>query len=308
MGSDMVSSMPKARNDLAAQLWPVRKQATRRVINGIDRTVGKVVGSRIALSNTARGSKSQAYLTLSELVSRQLPSDLPLSAYELSVFSQNGEDGILHELFRRLPVPHTFVEFGIQSGWEGNCVLLADVFGWSGLFIEYDHDGFEALERKYAYNPQVKTVRAKVTPQNVNALFAEADVPAELGILSIDIDGNDYWVWEAVAGYRPAVLIIEFNSGIPSKEPLVQPFNEGDPSYATFFGANLAALEKLGASKDYVLVHTDIAGVNAFFVRRDLLTSSVPTSDSVARHGLNYYLMSSEHRHPESERTDWVRP
>jgi hypothetical protein len=300
--------MAKTLSDVAAQVRPVRQQAKRLVLNGVDRTVGKVVGNRIAMSKTSRGSKSLAYLTLSELVSRQLPSDLPLSAYELSVFSQNGEDGVLHELCRRLPVPHTFVEFGIQSGWEGNCVLLADVFGWGGLFIEYDADGFQELERKYAYNPQVKTVCAKVTPQNVNSLFSGADVPPELGILSIDIDGNDYWVWEAVTGYRPAVLVIEFNSGIPSKEPLVQPFNEGDPLLATFFGANLAALEQLGAAKDYELVHTDIAGVNAFFVRRDLLIKGVPTGDSVARHGLNYYLMSSEHRHTESDRTDWVRP
>jgi hypothetical protein len=300
--------MARTRSDLAARMRLVRQQAVRLVLNGVDRTVGRVVGERIALSKAFRGSKSLGYLTLSELVSRQLPSDLPLSAYELSVFSQNGEDGIFQELCRRLPVPHTFVEFGIQSGWEGNCVLLADVFGWSGLFIEYDSDGFRELERKYAYNSQVKTVCAKVTPQNVNSLFADADVPPELGILSIDIDGNDYWVWKAITGYRPAVLIIEFNAGIPSKEPLVQPFNEGDPLLTTFFGANLAALEKLGAAKDYELVHTDIAGVNAFFVRRDLLTKAVPTGDSVARHGLNYYLMSSDHRHPESDRTDWVRP
>jgi hypothetical protein len=287
---------------------PVRHQAARFVLNGIDRTVGAVVGDRIAISKTFGGGKSLTYLALSELVSRQLPPDLPLSAYELSVFSQNGEDGILQELCRRLPVPHTFVEFGIQSGWEGNCVLLADVFDWSGLFIEYNRKTFEQLQRKYAYNSRVKTVCAKVSPQNIGSLFAEADVPTELGILSIDIDGNDYWVWEAITGYRPVILVIEFNSGIPSEEPLVQPFNEGDPEDGTFFGANLAALEVIGVAKDYELVHTDIAGVNAFFVRRDLLTGAVPTGASVARHGLNYYLMSSKFRHTVSDRTDWVRP
>jgi hypothetical protein len=267
--------------------------------------VGKVVGDRIA-DYVAKGSL--AYVALSEFSSRQLPPDLPLSAYELSVFSQNGEDGILQELCRRLPVPHTFVEFGIESGVEGNCVLLADVFGWGGLFIEYDHDDFEQLQRKYAYNSRVKTVCAMVTPHNVGTLFAEANVPTDLGILSIDIDGNDYWVWEAITEYRPAILIIEFNSGIPSGEPLVQPFNESDPELSNFFGANLAALEELGAAKGYELVHTDMTGVNAFFVRRELLGDSVPTGAAVARHGLNYYLMSSKYRHPVNDRSDWVRP
>jgi hypothetical protein len=156
-------------------------------------------------------------------------------------------------------------------------VLLADVFGWDGLFIEYDHDDFEELQRKYAYNSRVRTICAMVNPQNVEALFAEANVPLDLGILSIDIDGNDYWVWEAITEYRPAILIVEFNSGISSEEPLVQPFNEGNPELSTFFGANLAALEKLGAAKGYELVHTDMAGVNAFFVRRELLGHSMPS-------------------------------
>jgi hypothetical protein len=262
------------------------------------------VGDQIAKST----AHTLAYVALSELVSRQLPPDLPLAAYELSVFSQNGEDGVLQELCRRLPVPHSFVEFGIESGAEGNCVLLSDIFGWSGLFIEQNSESFEQLQRKYAYNPRVKTLNAKVTPQNIDSLFEAAEVPTELGILSIDIDGNDYWVWEAITGYRPIILVIEFNSGVPSEEPLVQPFNEGTPELISFFGANLAALEELGRTKDYELVHTDLAGVNAFFVRRDLLTDAVPIGGAVARHGLDYYLMSSQYRHPESDRTDWVRP
>lgn len=283
----------------------VRRQTLRFVLDRIDKTVGKVVGDRIA-DDVSKGSL--AYFALSEFSSRQLPPDLPLSAYELSVFSQNGEDGILQELCRRLSVPQTFVEFGIESGAEGNCVLLADVFGWGGLFIEYDHDKFEQLQRKYAYNSRVKTVCAMVNPQNIGSLFDQANVPTDLGILSIDIDGNDYWVWEAITEYRPAILVIEFNSGISSEEPIVQPFNEGDPELSSFFGANLAALEKLGTAKAYELVHTDIAGVNAFFVRRDLLSDSIPTGSAVARHGLNYYLASSKYRHPVSDRSDWVRP
>jgi hypothetical protein len=246
------------------------------------------------------------YLALSQLVSRQLPPEMPLAAHALSVFSQNGEDGILFELCRRISVPHTFVEFGVGPGSQGNCVLLADVFGWSGLFIEYNEKDYPQLESKYANTQRVQTLQKMVTPETINSIFKGAGVDSDLGILSIDIDGNDYWVWKAVSDYRPAIVVIEYNSSLPY-EVLVQPYTDDLWDGTMFSGASLRALEELGAAKGYDLVHADLAGVNAFFVRHDL-RGDLPTGDEVMRHGVNYYLLSSAHRHGPSDRTDWETP
>lgn len=246
--------------------------------------------------------RGQKYAALRALVARQPDRDQPLGAYELSVFSQNGEDGVIAELCSRLDPPHSFVEFGIERGYQGNCILLADVFGWSGLFIEANKTDYEHLRTKYGLNTSVSTLNAAISRENINELFAEAGVPRDLGILSIDVDGNDYWVWKALEGYSPAILIIEYNSALPDAN-LVQPYGQSSSNISRFFGASLQAMEELGRSKGYRLVHTDLAGVNAFFVREDLAEGL--TGEPI-RHGLNYFLMGTVHEHSPSERSDWV--
>jgi hypothetical protein len=194
-----------------------------------------------------------------------------LTRYELRVFSQNGEDGVLVEMLNRIGVTNRyFVEFGIQDGTEGNCVLLADVLGWPGLFLEADEADFARLRRKYA-GTQVATLREYVTAERINAILTDAAVPAEPDVLSIDIDGNDLYVWDALEGFRPRVVIVEYNSGLEPGEPRVQPHDparEWDGSGA--FGTNLAALDVVAERKGYRLAHSDLAGVNAFYVRDDL--------------------------------------
>ena len=103
-----------------------------------------------------------------------------LGPFELRVNSQNGEDGVIAEILRRTGVSSDpyFVEFGIQRGVEGNCVVLADLLGWRGLFIEAEADEFEHLQSKYRWTP-VTTRRTMVTSDNVQTVFAEAGVPEE---------------------------------------------------------------------------------------------------------------------------------
>ena len=282
-------------------------QQTKRVgLNLLNRTVGRVVADRVKAAHLEQVAASK-FLALSSLVSRQLPPDLPLAAHELSVFSQNGEDGVLFELCSRLSVPHSFVEFGVGQAIQGNCVLLSDVFGWSGLFIEIEEDDFTGLQAKYAHREDVQTRCEKITPQNVNSVFSGAAIPEEFGVLSIDIDGNDYWVWTALERYRPAIVVIEYNAAIPSDEGLVQPYDDEGWDGTSFFGASLRAFEDLARAKGYELVHTELAGVNAFFVRSDLI-GEVAIARQVPRNGVNYYLMSSTHAFQPSDRTEWERP
>ena len=248
------------------------------------------------------------FMALAELARRHEPplahgrlSTGSLTSRELRVFSQNGEDGIVAELIHRVGAgPRWFVEFGIEGGVEGNCVALAQVFGWSGLFLEADPADFARLARRYSGNPRVHTHSALVTPDNVEALLAAADVPTEFSILSIDVDGNDYWIWEAIRRYRPRVVIIEYNSHLPFAARLVQPLDDRRVWQETDnYGASLAALESLGRTKGYRLVHTDLTGVNAFFVRADL-GEDLPQRDEVPQRAPNFQLTGRGHPpHPD---------
>ncbi|MGI8523849.1 MAG: hypothetical protein ACR2K3_11165 [Nocardioides sp.] len=221
---------------------------------------------------TAAEARLSALRTLVERADPALFVSPDLTPHEFSVFSQNGEDGVVIEILNRIGAGQTpyFVEFGIESGHQGNCVLLADVFGWAGLFLEGDADGFAALSEKYA-GSAVRTRRAQVTADNVNALFAEAGVPSEPAVVSIDIDGNDLYVWQALTDFSARLVVIEYNSGIGRPGPVAQPYRTDRAWDGTgAFGSSLEALEVVGGRLGYRLVHTDLAGVNAFFVREDL--------------------------------------
>ena len=195
-----------------------------------------------------------------------------LASFELKVFSQNGEDGVLAEIFHRIgTTTRWFVEFGIGAGLEGNSVLLADVHRWSGLFIEGSPELFTDLAWKYSATEEVATVEALVDAANVEDLFRAAGVPEEPDLLSVDIDGNDYWVWQAIEGFRPRVVVCEYNGLIDPAARLVQPYDPDRGWDGTdYYGASLGAVADLGEAKGYRLVHTDLTGTNAFFVRADL--------------------------------------
>lgn len=198
-----------------------------------------------------------------------------LTRYSKRICSQNGEDGIIAEIFRRVPPQtKTFVEFGVEDGRECNTAYLARRCGWSGFYIEADAARFSALERSYAGYP-VRALNAKVTRENVVSLFESLGVPKEPDLLSIDIDGNDYWVWEALGAYRPAVTIVEFNLAYPPPAKWVMAY---DPAFAwddtSHFGASLSSLTDLGKRLGYALLGIDCNVVNAFFIRGDLLAAS----------------------------------
>ena len=190
-------------------------------------------------------------------------------------FSQFDEDGLLDEVFRRIgTTSRTFVEFGVGDGLENNSLafLLA---GWRGLWIEADpvhqdriRSGFAAaLEAR-----QLTLVGEFVTAENIEDLLARGGVAEEPDLVSIDIDGNDYWVWKAMRRFRPRVVVIEYNASLGRTAQVVRPYDPGARwDGSTGFGASLAALEGLGREKGYSLVGCSVAGVNALFVRSDLV-------------------------------------
>lgn len=201
------------------------------------------------------------------------PRCLVRSGYQCS--SQNDEDGIVDEIFRRIGTTNReFIEFGVEGGTENNTLHLL-IGGWRGLWIEASSDSAATIRRDFAeplQTGQLRLIEAMVTAESIEGQFEEGRVSNEPDLLSIDIDGNDYWIWKAIVRVRPRVLIIEYNASLGRTARLVQPY---DPSWqwdqTMGFGASLAALEGLGQEKGYALVGCNLSGVNAFFVRKDCL-------------------------------------
>lgn len=181
-----------------------------------------------------------------------------INDWEMRVYSQNGEDGIIQYIFRKIGETNKyFVEFGAEDGRECNTRYLREK-GWDGLWMDGNFK-----------NTLVK--KEIVTPENVEQLFNKYKVPKEFDLLSIDIDSYDYWVWKAITHYNPRVVVIEFNSTIPINKSLTVPY---DPKFhwdsTNYFGASLKAMVKLSKIKHYQLVGCDSKGINAFFVREDV--------------------------------------
>jgi len=201
--------------------------------------------------------------------------DLP--AHELSVFSQWGEDGIIAYLLARVPIDRPwFVEFGVEDYREANTRFLLMTRNWRGLVI----DGSEAhvrtiREDDVSWRHDLTARCAFVTRDNINALISEAGFMGDIGLLSIDIDGNDYWVWEAIDVVSPRIVVAEYNSLWGAQRALTVPY---DAAFVRtqkhhsnlYYGASIAALARLGAAKGYSLVGGNSAGNNAFFVRDDV--------------------------------------
>jgi hypothetical protein len=199
-----------------------------------------------------------------------------LVRYGYKVYSQNDEDGIIAEIFRRIGAPgRTFVEFGVETGVECNTAKLL-VEGWRGLWIESNAASAAAIRHEFApfiANRQLVFQESRVTAENINALIGQGGFSGETDLLSIDIDGNDYWLWKAIDAIDPRVVVIEYNATLRPPMALVVPYRaDAQWDGSNHYGASLEALARLAAAKNYRLVGCSIAGVNAFFVRADLCT------------------------------------
>lgn len=197
-----------------------------------------------------------------------------LQTHEYQVFSQSGEDGIINEIFNRIGISNRFfIEFGVGGGIENNTAHLL-LQGWSGLWIETDPAAYEEIKKrfqKFIANKKLTVLNAYITRDNIESLFNQVRVPKEFDLLSIDIDGMDYWVLNAIRTFSPRVITIEYNAAMGPKLNWVIPhqamFRWDGTSY---FGASLKAYELLAAQKGYALTGCTLSGINAFFVRNDL--------------------------------------
>jgi len=197
-----------------------------------------------------------------------------LLRHGFKVYSQSDEDGIIEEIFKRIGTDsRTFVEFGVQRGVECNTTKLL-LEGWRGLWLEGSADHVSAIEKTFRgliEAERLKCANAYVTRENINSLLSDNGMAGDIDLLSIDIDGNDYWVWEGIEAIRPRVVVIEYNATLRPPLSVVVPYR---PDWrwdgSNYFGCSLCALCKLGEEKGYNLVGCGFSGANAFFVRADL--------------------------------------
>jgi hypothetical protein len=197
-----------------------------------------------------------------------------LLRYGFKTYSQNDEDGIIQEIFRRIGNgDRRFVEFGVQTGFECNTAKLL-VEGWRGLWMEANAPSASRIRSHFAdflESGHLQLIEAMVSAENINDLLAGAGFVGSIDLLSIDIDFNDYWVWKAIDTAKPRVVIIEYNASLRPPLSLVVPYA---PTHAwsggNYFGASLEALVRLARAKGYRIVGCNFSGVNAFFVREDL--------------------------------------
>lgn len=200
-----------------------------------------------------------------------------LADAEFRVSSQWGEDGIIEFLCQCLPgLPRSFVEFGVGDYREANTRFLLEHRGWRGLVMDSDGGHMAALRTQALHwRHDLVALQATVTAETVAALVDGAGFGPEPGLLSVDIDGNDYWVLQALDGLRPGIVVCEFNGLFGDLQAVSIPyrpdFDRLQAHHAgQYFGCSLAALQGLWTARGYRFVGTGSAGVNAFFVRGDL--------------------------------------
>jgi prefoldin subunit 5 len=226
-----------------------------------------------------QGQVNQIKITLGRIESRQLQSlnSHEAAANEFQVFSQWGEDGIIQFLLRHIPIKNkVFVEFGVQSYVESNTRFLLIHNNWSGLILDSSENNINYIKSDSIYwRYNLKAVQAFITKDNINHLISSNGVSGEIGLLSIDIDGNDYWVWDAINVVEPAIVIVEYNFRFGKEKAVTIPYDEqfirSKAHYSMiYYGASLKALCLLAQRKGYDFVGSNTSGNNAFFVRKDL--------------------------------------
>ena len=287
----------------------------RRVASALggDRLLLKVVQSYIAPEihravSTAITMALRRSIDFDEVARRWPHLQAPMSAptHDAKMLSQNGEDGIIAWIMQQIGTEScTFLEFGSGDGTESCALLLADVFGWTGVFADADASNYRSIERKYRSNPRVRCLHSMVTTENINDLALMAAADSQLDLLVVDVDSIDAHLFRALTLVRPRVVLIEYNGELPLDSRATVPGNHpGWDGKTDFFGAALGALEEIATNKNYRLIATDLCGVNAFFLRDDLIT---PAFDLVARRAYNAYMGAGKHWHTNDRDRQWTR-
>jgi hypothetical protein len=274
--------------DVEARLAAVEERLDRMVelLNEINVKLGSprmLIGLLLRQAHTSEAILRRLYLNVEDL-----PFPERLTAQRFRIHSQSGEDGVVLALLKEAGVSNRrFVEIGCGDN-GGNSGFLAYELGWSGLMIDGNAERVGLCRLKFPGS--VDVVQAWVTVETIDGLLLAQGLSGEIDFLSIDIDGNDFWVWKTLSVVSPRIVAIEYNAQFGADRAVAVPYSPDFDRHAysrSYFGASLRALTFLGTEKGYRLVAVEPRGGNAFFLRNDV-APHVPAADPayVFRQGL----------------------
>ncbi len=236
----------------------------------------------IQMVNSAGESLHKIQHALGRIENRQLSAQYPkqFNDYEFQVYSQWGEDGLIQHLIHQVLIERPiFIEFGVEKYTESNTRFLLTNNNWSGLIIDGSELHIEYIKNDPIYwKHNLKAEHSFIDNNNINSLIKKNGISGDIGLLSVDIDGNDYWVWDSINVVNPRIVVCEYNSLWGDKLSVSTPYDSAfcrtNSHYSNlYFGASITALTKLANSKGYSLIGSNVAGNNLFFVRNDLVVN-----------------------------------
>lgn len=255
------------------------------IANQVTRRIEPLVANALV----AQGQQTNDLLILQgRALSRYNSDRAPLGRLqdaEFKVFSQFGEDGILQYLVHETGITRdetTFVEFGVQDYLESNTRFLLMNDHWRGLIIDGSKEFMDQVRRgDIFWRHDLTAINAWIDRENINQLIGDAGFTGDIGILSVDIDGNDYWVWERIEVVKPVIVVVEWNSVFGPRHAISVPYapdfqREKAHHSCLFWGASINAFAHLAGQKGYSLLGSNTAGCNLFFVRNDRLGRLTP--------------------------------
>ncbi len=227
----------------------------------------------------------QRALFVNYLMNKKQGNFPALNSTGYKVFSQFEEDGLLLYIFALIGEgKKQFIEIGANDGINSNCSNLAIHFGWSGLFFEGDQKLIKRGQKFYSkipspYHPKPKYVNAFITRENINALIENNGLSGSIELLSVDIDGNDYWIWDAIDVVQPKVVVIETHIEFGTKN-IVVPYDANyqfPGKHPIYHGASVVAMNKLAIKKGYRLIGASDLGINQIYIKAELAVNELPT-------------------------------
>jgi hypothetical protein len=232
-----------------------------------------------------------------------------LAEVEFQVFSQFGDDGIIQWLVNQLPIPNkTFIEFGVENYKEANTRFLVISNYWSGLVIDGNEKNIDSIKTDQVHVfYDVQAVCSFVTTANINQLIGLAKFAKQVGVLSVDIDGNDYWVLKEINTIDPVIIICEYNSLFGFDHAYTIPYQEnfvrGTNQPFQFYGTSLKSVYNLACDRGYSFIGCNSAGNNAYFIKNDFM-KHLSIKEKSLQDGYNFASFTEVF---ESVSRQWVR-
>lgn len=251
--------------------------------------------------------------------SHAFPRTQPLPTFEqveFSSYSQNGEDGILLFIFSVIGATNKqVVEVCAGDGIECNAANLIINHGWSGLLFDGNNNCIERGKAFYTKRTNAWRLRrlpptlihAWITRDNINNLIENNGINGEIDLLSLDMDGVDFWIWKAINCISPRIVLCEYNNRWQPEQSVTVPYSDDFAALGAstdgegYFGASLAAFTKLAHEKGYRLVGANSPNTNAFFMRNDIgneffpevsVTSCLASAYAHHQHSTKYPLIN----------------